>query len=296
MAEDKKIFSDIRRIHIKTKKLVNELFSGEYRSVFKGRGIEFNQVRNYVVGDDIKTIDWNVTARLGQLHVKEYVEERQLNLFLIMDISSSFFWGTVNKYKQAIAAEVGGLLALSAIKNNDKAGLLAFSDRVEKIIMPAKSLRHLLRIIREMFSFSPKENCSTNISLALNTANCILKRRSIVFLFSDFFSSNFEKQLALTQKRHDLIAVVIDDPCDYKLPASGLVVFKDLETGKDYLIDTQDKRIRKEYEKQALLRKQAREKMFNRLGIDYIQLRTDEDYVPVLSRFFAQRRRRKLHE
>ena len=237
----RELLKQVRQIEIKTRGLVNEVFSGEYHSVFKGRGMEFSEVREYEPGDDIRSIDWNVTARFGHPYVKIFEEERELTVMLLIDMSGSLIFGSVEKTKQQIAAELSAILAFSAMKNNDKVGLILFTDSIEKFVPPRKGKSHILRIIREVLSFEPRGN-KTDLKGALEYFNHIIKKKSIVFLLSDFFDSGYEKILKIVGKKHDLIGMVINDPRENDLPEAGLIKFRDAETGEIRYLNTSRQR------------------------------------------------------
>ncbi|MEJ2615408.1 MAG: DUF58 domain-containing protein [Ignavibacteriaceae bacterium] len=240
----KELLKQVRQIEIKTKGLVNQVFSGEYHSVFKGRGMEFSEVREYQFGDDIRNIDWNVTARFGHPFIKIFEEERELTVMLLVDLSGSLIFGTVEKTKQQVAAELSAILAFSAMKNNDKVGLLLFTDKIEKFVPPRKGRKHVLRIIREVLSFEPVGK-TTNIKGALEYMNNAIKKKSIVFLLSDFMDSGYEKILRIVGKKHDLIGVVLNDQREKEIPKMGLIKFTDAETGRERWIDTNSKSFQK---------------------------------------------------
>ena len=250
----KELTKKIRYIQIYTSKAVNDVLAGEYHSVFKGQGMEFDEVRAYQPGDDIKTIDWNVTARTGLPYVKRYVEEREITVFFLVDLSASGFFGSLDKLKNEIAAEFCALLAFSAIKNNDKVGLIVFTDTIELFIPPAKGTSHVLRLIRELLFFGPgkkRARAGTDIALALDYLGRVLHKRGVVFLVSDFLDQDFEKTLGVLARRHDLIAVTVADPRECALPDVGLMEIQDAETGAQVLVDTGDKEVRRRYEELA---------------------------------------------
>lgn len=285
------VFKQVRRIEIKTRGLVNHVFSGEYHSVFKGRGMEFSEVREYQFGDDIRNIDWNVTARFGHPFIKVFNEERELTIMLLVDISSSQFFGTQSKTKQRIAAEISAILAFSAMKNNDKVGLILFSDKVEKVIPPKKGSSHILRIIREVLTFTPS-NKGTSISSALEYFNRIIKKRSISFLISDFLDEGYEKPLRAASRKHDLVGISITDPAEVQLPDAGLINFVDPETGVARFINTSSKNIQfaiKELNKKRLI---ARQQLFVRCKMDIINIDTGKDYIKPMINFFRARGKR----
>ncbi len=281
----------IRYIQIYTSKTVNDALAGEYASVFKGRGMEFNEVRPYRMGDDIRSIDWNVTARTGEPHVKLFVEERELTVVFLVDLSASGAFGSTRKIKNEVAAEICALLAFSAIKNNDKVGLIVFTDRIEMFIPPAKGTTHVLRLIRELLEFTPRET-KTSISAGIEYLARVITRRCVVFLISDFLEQDYEKSLAVLSKKHDLIAVSITDPREITLPDVGLIELEDAETGELILIDTSSRKIRNKYEKMGQDRTRTLKKLFRSMNVDQIDIMTHRDYVVDLVRFFKTRERR----
>ncbi len=287
----KELLKKIRRIEIVTSRLVNDFMAGEYHSVFKGRGMEFNEVRHYEQGDDIRSIDWNVTARTGFPHVKRYVEERELTVMLVVDASSSGEFGSTEQMKGEIAAELCALLAFAAIKNNDRIGLLIFTDEVEKFIPPKKGRIHVLRVIRELLYFKP-EHQRTDIPIALEFINKVLRRKSVVFLVSDFLSENFKHALNIANNRHDLIAIKITDPRELALPAIGMIELQDAETDERVLIDTYDRSVRSNFVKSSRQENTALATMLKSLNIDFIDIATDRPYVDPLVKFFRQRAKR----
>lgn len=289
--ETKELLKKVRRIEIKTRGLVNQVFSGEYHSVFKGRGMEFSEVREYQMGDDIRNIDWNVTARFGHPFIKIFEEERELTVILLVDLSGSQFFGTVNSTKKQIAAELSSILAFSALKNNDKVGLILFSDTVEKFIPPRKSRSHILRIIRELISFKPKGK-STDIKAALEFFNHAIKKKAIVFLISDFLDSGYEKILKIVGKKHDLVGVVLRDEKELNLPKIGLVDFIDPESGQTEVFDTSSKVFRDRFKKQNQLLDFARRQIFLASKLDNINIDTRSSYIPALIKFFKMRESR----
>jgi len=281
----------IRVIEITTRKVVNDILAGEYESVFKGRGMEFDEVREYMPGDDIRTIDWNVTARTGKPYVKRYVEERELTVIFLVDLSASGSFGSVDKLKNEIAAEFCALLSFSAVKNNDKVGLILFTDKVEKYIPPKKGTTHVLRVIRELLSFRAAAS-STDITQALDFLGKVTTKRAVVFLVSDFQAEGYEKALKIISKKHDLISVTIVDPREIKLPDVGLIELEDAETGEIVLIDTSSPEVRRRYERLGEEKARRLRDLFASMGIDQIEVRTDRDYIPTLVRFFRVRERR----
>jgi uncharacterized protein (DUF58 family) len=287
----KELLKQVRQIEIRTKGLVNQVFSGEYHSVFKGRGMEFSEVREYNFGDDIRNIDWNVTARFGHPYIKIFEEERELTVILLVDLSGSLSFGSVDKTKQQIAVELSAILAFSALKNNDKVGLFLFSDKIEKFIPPRKGRKHVLRIIRELLSFKP-EGKTTNIKGALEHMNHAIKKKSIVFLISDFMDEGYEKILRIVGKKHDLIGIVINDQREKFIPKIGLVKFTDAETGKERWIDTSSRKVQNwimQYYDRLI---SERKSLFIKSRLDSIEIKTGENYVTPLVNFFRLRERR----
>lgn len=291
------LIKKIRRIEIRTRRLVNTSFAGEYHAIFKGRGMEFDEVRPYQRGDEVRTIDWNVTARTGQLFVKRYVEERELTVMLLVDASASGQFGTINRFKREIAAELGAVLAFSAITNNDKVGLLIFTDQIELFISPRKGRRHVLRLIRELLAFEPTGH-KTNLKLGLDTLNHMLKRRSIIFLLSDFLSppDSYRSILQVSNRRHDVIAVTLSDPREHQWPNVGLVALEDAETGQVQWVDTSSRQWRESFMERVNELRLARERVFRKAKVDRIDITTDSDYVTPLTNFFEQRARRRLRQ
>ena len=281
----------VQRIHIRTRQLVDGIFAGEYHSVFKGRGMEFAEVREYVPGDDVRTIDWNVTARTGHPFVKRYVEERELTVMLVVDLSASGRFGSQSRLKSDIATELCGLLALSAVRNNDKVGMILFTDRIEQFVPPQKGRNRALRVIREMLAVEPTSR-GTDIALALDYLHRVVRRRSVSFVISDFLASGYERALRLAGRRHDVVPICISDPREVELPAVGLVVLRDLETGQNLLIDTSSRRVREAYREQVQAARGGRQRLFRTLALDSIEVTTDEPYIHPLMRFFRLRERR----
>jgi uncharacterized protein (DUF58 family) len=287
----KELLKQVRQIEIKTKGLVNQVFSGEYHSVFKGRGMEFSEVREYQFGDDIRNIDWNVTARFGHPYVKIFEEERELTVMLLVDLSGSLVFGSIDKTKQQIAAELSAVLAFSAMKNNDKVGLILFSDRIERFVPPRKGRTHVLRIIREVLSFEP-EGKGTNIKSVLEYMNNAIKKRSIVFLISDFMDSGYERILKIVGKKHDFIGVVLTDEKENLIPRIGLVKMQDAETGEERYIDTSDKEFQKWFIRSRLENFESRKSLFIKSRLDSINIQTNQSYIKPLIDFFRLRERR----
>lgn len=296
----KELFQKIRRIEITTSRLVNDVFAGQYHSVFKGQGIEFDEVREYQFGDDIRSIDWNVTARTGVPHVKKFIEERELTVMLLVDVSMSCRFGTVNQLKSKLAAELAAIIAFCAIRNNDKVGLIIFSDQIEKFIAPRKGAQNVLRLIREVLFFQPQRK-GTDIGLALDYLNRIMTRKTVAFLISDFFDPlgkadepALKKILRVSGKRHDCIAVTLNDPREMDWPAMGLVTLEDAETGTMTTVDTSSADWRRHYTTQAQQRLAARQKFFQSAGLDQVDVSTAGGHVDELVKFFLKRRKRKI--
>jgi Uncharacterized conserved protein (some members contain a von Willebrand factor type A (vWA) domain) len=287
----KEILKKIKGIQLKISHLSNEVISGSYISAFKGVGIEFNEVREYIPGDDIRAIDWNVTARAGMPFVKRYVEERELTVMLMVDLSGSQHFGTAGNLKSELAAEISALIAFLAIKNNDKVGLLIFSDTCEKYLPPQKGRLHVLRVIREILGFKASHT-GTDITQSLDFVNKVLKHRSIIFLISDFRDQGFEKSLKNLARRHDLVAVNITDPRESELPAIGVVEFEDNETGERILFDTSSAACRDEFQRTAAARAERNIQMFKANKIDLIEIATDKSYIEPLQKFFMKRQHR----
>ena len=285
------ILRKIRALEIKTKGLVQTIFAGDYHSVFKGRGMNFEDVREYQPGDEIRAIDWNVTARLGTAFVKKFTEERELTVVLVVDVSASGNFGSVSQSKRELAAEVACLLAFSAIRNNDKVGLLLFSDRVELFIPPKKGRSHTLRIIREILFFEPAGR-GTAPALALDYLNKVVTRRAVVFFVSDFQAGDFSRELSVSGRRHDFIAVHVQDQREETLPNVGIITLEDAETGEQIEINTADRSTRAQFSALAETRRAELNRTLRRNSIDAIMLRTGEDYLPALRSFFKQRERR----
>ena len=283
----------MRLIELRTRGLVNSLFAGEYRSVFKGQGMEFAEVREYQPGDEVRSIDWNVTARTGRPYVKRYIEERELTVMLAVDCSGSGYFGTARRFKQELAAEVCALLTMSAVRNNDRVGVLLFSDRVEHVVPPRKGRRHALRVIRDILVHEP-EGRGTDISGALEYLRGMLtSQHAIVFLLSDLLEEGLERSLKLMRQRHDLVVATIEDPRESEMPNVGLARFVDPETGASIELDTGDARVRAVFAEAATADRLARRKLLRRLAIDEIPLRTSAPYIDALLRFFRTRERRR---
>jgi uncharacterized protein (DUF58 family) len=287
----KEILKKVKRIEITTRGMVNDVFSGEYHSVFKGRGMEFSEVREYQIGDDIRTIDWNVTARMGHPFVKIFEEERELTVMLLVDVSSSGNFGTYERMKGEIAIEICALLAFSAIKNNDKVGLIIFTDEIEKFIPPKKGKSHVLRVLRELLYHKP-QGTQTDIANALEYLNRITKRRSVVFLVSDFINAGYEKALQIANRRHDVVAITVTDPREIEMPDVGFIELEDAETGEVVLLDTSYSEVRSVYAKQSSQDILSRNKLFKSINVDHIDIQTDRDYIEPLIKFFRMRAKR----
>ena len=291
MPDTADILKKIRRLELRTRRLVESAFGGQYHSVFKGRGMNFEDVRAYHAGDEVRFIDRNVTARTGDLHVKNFTEERELTVLLLVDVSASGAFGSVNQSKRELASEVASLLAFSAIGNRDKVGLLLFSDEVELFLPPRKGRSHVLRLVREVLYYEPRGR-RTDLAGALEYLNRVMRRRAVVFLLSDFQAPDFSRPLAVTGRRHDLVAVPVVDPLEETLPDVGRVSLEDAETGAILEINTSDRRVRDAFARDAANRRQALTVLLRRAGVDTITLRTGEDYLPALRAFFLQRERR----
>ncbi len=284
----KELLKKVKRIQIYTSRLVNDNLAGEYHSSFKGRGIEFDEVREYQPGDEIRTIDWNVTARMGRPFIKKFVEERELTVMLLVDASSSGQFGSKEKLKSEYAAELCAILAFSAIKNNDKVGLIIFTNEVEKYIPPKKGKKHVLRVISEILSYKPK-NKGTNIEAALEFLSSVNKRKSVTFLVSDFIAHGYERALQIANKRHDIIAVVINDPREKLLPDIGIIELEDAETGEAILIDTSDPNIRRGINVLSGKEASERDRYFRQVDVDVINIGSGRSYLDPLMRFFRTR-------
>jgi uncharacterized protein (DUF58 family) len=282
------ILKKVRKIEIKTKELSKHLFSGEYNSTFKGRGMSFSEVRDYHYGDDIRNIDWNVTARTGDPHVKVFEEERELTVIFLIDMSKSSFFGTVTQFKSEINTEVCATLAFSALTNNDKVGAILFTDQVEKYIPPKKGRQHVLRIIRELIYFEPAHQ-RTDISEALIYLNNVIKKKTICFILSDFMAEGYEAALRIASKRHDVIGVKVFDDLEEKLPNVGLLKVMDAETGTSSMIDTSSKEVREKYNRYFSEHNDYYHQAFKKLGASVIDINTKEDYVKQLLKFFKSR-------
>lgn len=289
--DTKEILKNVRRVEIKTRGVVNQIFSGEYHSVFKGRGMEFSEVREYQFGDDIRTIDWNVSARFNHPFVKVFEEERELTVMLIVDFSASKAFGSAERFKSEIATELCAVLAFSAMKNNDKVGMILFSDRIEKFVPPKKGRSHVLRIIRELLAFAPEGKC-TSIKTGLEYFHHVTKKRSIAFLVSDFIDEGYEKPLRIAAQKHDLIAVQLFDPRERSLPDAGIIKFIDAESGAERWIDTSDVSVRSILERLWSERREDRRRTFIKTRVDSIDVDVTQPYIQPLVDFFKMRERR----
>ncbi len=289
--ETKELLKKVRHLEIRTRGLVNQVFSGEYHSVFKGRGMTFSEVREYQMGDDIRTIDWNVTARFNHPFVKVFEEERELTVMLLVDMSGSQFFGSQGQLKRDIAVEISAILAFSAMKNNDKVGALLFSDQIEQFIPPRKGRSHALRIVRELISFEPIQS-ATSIQTALEYLNRVLKKRSIVFVISDFMDEGYETALRIAGRRHDLIGISLVDPRETELPKVGLMTIRDAETGEQRWIDTSDARLRAGYQAYRRSVLDSRRTLFLKAKLDAIEVQLGQSYMKPLTDFFRLRERR----
>lgn len=287
----REIIRQIRRLQLRARRAVEDLLGGEYHSVFKGVGIAFEEVREYQPGDDVRAIDWNVTARMGHPFIKRFVEERELTVMLLVDCSGSQQFGTVQQQKREVAAELAAFLAFSAIANNDRVGLIAFTDRVEQFVPPRKGTRHVLRLIRDVLFFKP-EHTGTSVREALDFLNRVSHRRAIVFLLSDFLDQGFERSLRHAGRRHDLIAVRITDPREEELPAVGFLELEDAETGQRLLLDTGKRKVRDAYAQAARSRREEVSKLLRSAQVDLIEVATIGGHLDALVRFFRLRERR----
>ncbi len=291
--ETKELLKKVQRIQITASHLVNDVLAGEYHSVFKGRGMEFDEVRLYVPGDEVRTIDWNVTARTGVPHVKRFVEERELTVLLLVDQSPSGRFGTSTQLKSEVAAEICALLAFSAIRNNDKVGLILFTDTVEKFVPPKKGKKHVLRVIRELLQHEPRGH-STDIGEAIDYLVRVQKKRAVVFLISDFIADveSFETQLKLANRRHDLVTLTIADPREVRLPPLGLLELEDAETGEVTVVDSASLAVRSDYERIGREKRGRLNDLFRRIDVDQVEIDTDRPYIDAIMRFFKMREQR----
>ena len=286
------LLKKVRQIEIKTKGLSNHIFAGEYHTAFKGRGMAFSEVREYQTGDDVRSIDWNVTARYNTPFIKIFEEEREITVMMLIDVSASGNFGTRKQSKRELATEIAAILAFSAIKNNDKVGVIFFTEKIEKFIPPKKGKSHILRIIREVLAFNPSKK-RTDISIALEYFNSVIKRRSICFILSDFISSAFDKPLKIASKKHDLIGIRIHDNREDNLPNVGLIPMEDAETEEIIFVDTSNKKVRSDFTESRLEQIDAVKKLLPSSGVDLINITTGSDYVKPLINFFKNRSKRK---
>lgn len=299
----RELFKKVRRIEITSSRLVSDIFAGQYHSVFKGRGIEFDEVREYQPGDDVRMIDWNVTARTGRVHVKKFVEERELTVMLLVDASRSGHFASTHALKIRLAAEIAAVLAFSAIRNNDKVGLIIFTDQIEKFIPPQKGAQNVLRVIREVLFFKPQRH-QTDIAKAVEFLSRVTRRQTVSFLISDFLTPDIlrpmsaeemtplRRALAIANKRHDLIAVTLNDPREVTLPKAGLLALEDAEKGSWQWVDSTSRQVREKYQEQAVSRLARRERLFRGVGMDFVDIWTDKSYTKELVKFFLKRRKR----
>ncbi len=287
------LIARIRRIEITTRKLVSDSFAGEYQSVFKGRGMEFDEVRQYHPGDDVRSIDWNVTARTGEPYIKSYIEERELTVMLAVDVSGSGDFGTRNRFKRELAGELAAVMSFAATTNNDKVGLLLFTDRVELLVPPRKGRSHVLRMVRDLLVFQPVGS-GTDIRLALDMVHQMLKRRSIVFLVSDFLADpeSYRQAMLVTNRRHDVVAFDLNDPLEYEMADVGLLALEDAESGQLRWVDTGSKEWKREFTDRVARLEEGKREVFTAAGVDRISVTTERDYVAELGAFFKDRLRR----
>ena len=286
--ETSELIQKVRKIEIKTRGLSKNIFAGEYHSAFKGRGMTFAEVREYQYGDDIRSIDWNVTARFGHPYIKVFEEERELTVVLLIDVSGSREFGTVSQLKKDIFTEVAATLAFSTIQNNDKIGVIFFSDKIEKFIPPKKGKKHVLHIIRELINFQPESN-QTDIAGALRYMTNAIKKSSTAFIISDMMDKSFEKELTIASRKHDIVALQVYDIRETELPDVGLIKLKDAETGERIWVDTSDKRLRTSYKHSWGQNQLELQKTFTKSGVDLVSMSTSEDYVRALMRLFKMR-------
>ena len=290
----REILKKVRQIEIRTNREVTDVLGGQYHSVFKGRGMEFEEVREYLPGDEVRSIDWNVTARLGHPFVKKFKEERELTVMLVVDVSASGQFGSVRQTKNELAAELAAVLAFSAIRNNDKVGLIMFTDQIEEYIAPKKGRRHVLRVIREILAFQPKGR-GTNLTRALDYLNHVQRRRAVTFVLSDFQVGDEElvrKKLRVASKRHDVVALSLRDPREEELPVVGLVELRDAETGERVLVDTFDRNVREGFAAKARARLETLRRLLRSASVDHVEIRCETDYMQPLIKFFRMRERR----
>ena len=282
------VLRQVRLIELRTRRLVNSLFAGEYRSIFKGHGMEFAEVREYMPGDEVRSIDWNVSARMGRPFVKRYVEERELTVMVVVDLSGSSQFGTVSRFKAEMATELAAVLTMSAVRNNDRVGVLLFTDRVEHVVPPGKGRRHALRIIRDVLVHQP-EGKGTDIGGALEYLNRLLPHRAIVFVISDLIDSGIERPLKYLARRHDVVVAPLEDPSEWNLPDIGVARFVDPETGQVVSVDTSDRRVREGFKNASEAERAARRQLLRRLAIDEVPVNTKDGYLEALLKFFRAR-------
>ena len=287
------LIARIRRIEITTRKLVHDSFAGEYQSVFKGRGMEFDEVRQYHPGDDVRSIDWNVTARTGEPHVKSYIEERELTVMLVVDVSGSGDFGTRNRFKRDLAVELAAVMSFAATTNNDKVGLLLFTDRVESLVPPRKGRSHVLRMVRDLLLFQP-EGMGTDITLALNTVHRMLKRRSIVFLVSDFLADpeSYRQAMLVANRRHDVVTFDLSDPLEHDIANVGIIALEDAESGQLRRVDTGSREWRREFSERVARLEEGKRDVLTAAGVDRVSVTTEKDYVAEIGAFFKTRLQR----
>jgi len=288
----REILKKVQQIEVRTRKLVTDALAGQYHSIFKGRGINFEEVREYYPGDEVRAIDWNVTARQGRPFIKKFTEERELTILLMVDVSASGNFGSTTQSKRELSAELASVLAFSAIRNNDKVGLILFTDQVEQYIPPRKGRTHVLRVIREILFFEPK-NRGTNIACALDFANKVVTRRAVAFLVSDFQAGDYAKALKMSNRRHDLIGVLVVDPRERELPPIGILTVEDSETGQQMQIDTGRRSVRDHFRELAAKKLEAIRKTLRQSGVDVLELVTGKAYMPALKQFFDRRERQR---
>jgi uncharacterized protein (DUF58 family) len=282
------VLRQVRLIELRTRRLVNSLWAGEYRSIFKGHGMEFAEVREYMPGDEVRSIDWNVSARMGKPFVKRYIEERELTVMLVVDLSGSSQYGTVSRFKSEMATELAAVLTMSAVRNNDRVGVLLFTDRIEHFVRPGKGRRHALRIIRDVLVHAPKGK-GTNIGAALEYLNRVLPHRAIVFLISDLLDAGIERPLKFLSQRHDVVVAPLEDPSEWVLPDIGVARFIDPETGQVVSVDTSDQHVRDGFRQAADAERATRRQLLRRLAIDEVPVNTRDGYLEALLRFFRAR-------
>ncbi len=287
----RELIKRIRRMEITTRKVVSSVLSGQYHSVFKGRGMAFSEVRQYQPGDEVRTIDWNVTARMNDAYVKVFTEERELTVMLLVDVSASGIFGSGERSKAELSAEVAAQIAFSAISNNDRVGLVLFSDRIEKVVPPRKGRSHVLRLVTDILTTKPKGQ-GTNLNEALTYLSHVAKRKTVTFLVSDFLASDYEKGMRIVGRKHDLVPVVVADPFEEKFPSLGIIDLEDPETLERMTVDTSDPRVRGRFQKYMSGRRDERNKLFKRLQLDSVELRAHEEYAMALQKFFTARARR----